>query len=358
MQSIVIPIYNRPEHFEKTLEGILQYCIEPYEVVIVADCPKDPKILELAEAYRSKFKQFKLIVNPENYDLCKTNNIGMDAASSDVLIHLEGDIIIPISGWNKMFEDFLTRFPEVGLVTPSSSLRNNLIKTPNYYYSEWALGGVFSITKKVYEDVGGWCIFMKHQRECDYCLRVQMEGYRVAGHPQIHNWIHLGENDALETDERQALMNIGVHNFLKKWNRRFFGSFLYSSIHTMSWDDFPIIEWFRRLCMCGEKLNRNPQKVNIPRGPFGSNEKVSWPWDLVFHTRPVNREREEELEKQVRENVVFKDGESLEERMKGRSYVHLCEGKELDFRWICFKSREDEKRAGEILKQHGIEFSK
>ena len=72
----------------------------------------------------------------------------------------------------------------------------------------------------------------------------------------------------------------------------------------------------------------------IPRGPDG--EKIEgWPWELIYHTRPVGRENEETLEKEVRANTVYKDGNPLEERMEGRPYENLCKGQEIEVNWVC-----------------------
>lgn len=355
MNSICIPVYDRPDYLEKCLNGILQYCESPYEVVCCMDAPKDPKIFEVLDRFQKEVwpTNMKIVKNEQNMDLCYTINRAMENATGDYLIHLEGDIVVPTKGWNRIFENFLAIHPEVGIVTPITSLRQDTIVRRDYREGQWALGGLSCIPKHIFDMGLGWDVDLKHQRECDQCLRIRMSGYRLAGIESVPGFIHYGENDFVETDARKALMNTGVHNFLKKWNKRFMGFGCYKDVPFMSWDDFPINVFFRNQAMSGDGLNKNPQPYGMPQGP-NSNLRGSdaW-WELIYITRPKNRNREEELCKLIKENYVFKDGEPLEERMKGRSYEGLCKGKELSVNWVYLSDIELDK-----LKKSGIKFGR
>lgn len=345
MNSICLTTYNRLDHLKQTLQGILTYCHMPYELIIVDDNSKPESgvqefLKQFAEEVKGKIP-VRLFFNETNLGHPATQNKSFDFANleSKCLIHMEADIVITYPGWNKVFEEYFEKYPEIGQIGPAMSGRSDHLQRPNYKEFQWILGGVWGLRPEVYRKIGGWDEFLAHQRECDFCLRVRIAGWRVAEVREF-SMIHLGEGDFVETPQRQAELHIGVWNFLKKWNRRFFGAFDYNAVHAMSWDDFPINEWFRRTLTACLGLNRSPQQVVLPHD--GEGKDKGWGrWDLIYHTRPVNREREEELANQIKQNYIFKDSSTLVERNSDKSFVNLLEGKELEYFWFYLNNIEE-----------------
>ena len=218
---------------------------------------------------------------------------------------------------------------------------------------------------------------------CDWSLRVRMAGYRVA-EIQDFGYLHLGEGDYTDTPARQAATHEGTYNFLKKWNLRFMGFQEYRAVHAMSWDDFPVNEWFRRQCLAGMELNAVAMPIILPHDPrcfsdpafikkfqdllFAQTSpqemhrvlrhdfpqyEIGWgAWDLVYHSRPPGREREKELSRQVAGGQVFANGSSLETECADKPWVDLIKGKEWAYEWVYLK-KEDIKKIEDMGIQVG-----
>ena len=373
--SIAICTYNRLEHLKKSLGSVIKSAARPTELIIVDDCSTEVGIREYLEEVkrvheREDFKIYLCFLN-ENVGHCEAQNRAFEMAHTDILIHFESDIVINYEGWNKVFEDYLNRYPELGLVGPYGSSRqdviirplpaakkpvgewteedyqyymnvcrmlyknyvNNVSPRPDYLQCMWLLGGVFAIKRKAYDETElvdsekGWSKNLSHQREVDFALKVRMtpSGYQV-GEIREFQYEHLGEGDFAETPERKAQIREGVWNFLKKWNRRFLGYWDYDSIHAMSWDDFPPNEWFRRQAMALYGWNRTPSQVNLP---FGWGK-----WDEIKITRPPGRENEKALLQEMVNNKWYKDYGKLGDR-DNVEWKDLLIGKEKEFWWSC-----------------------
>lgn len=331
--SICLCTHNRADSVKQVLKSILQQCTPPYEIVIVDDCSTEFSIFsligqelgaiaqvtsplghgklglkaELTIAKGENTYKVPLIVyrNEKNLRHAASQNLSMDLAHGDVLIHLEDDVVMPYHGWNQTFAKVLQDHPEVGQVLPVGSGRGEWIERPGYHEFAWGLGGVWAITKQVYMAVGGWDTSLVHQLEPDYNLRVRMAGWRVAGCLDIPQMHHLGEGFEQETFGRQLSTTIGVYNMLRKWNARFFGFWDYRSVWSMSWDDFPPNVAFRRMTAAalGMKLNENPEPFQF-KGHWGK-------YELVRSIRPPGREREAELINKMQSGFHFKDEHEL-----------------------------------------------
>lgn len=315
-----IPNQKRFDDLRRVLDSLHDQLVTPVEVVVVDDVsPMKEAVKAILEEFKDDMKADNNIdvwlhFNEENLKHAKSQNLSMQLAGGDVLIHIEDDIVVDYKGWNQVLAKCLQDHPEVGQVLPNGSGRGEWIPRPGYNEFAWGLGGLWAVRKEVFKAVGGWDETLVHQIEPDYNFRVRMAGWRVA---QISDFAmgHLGEGDFTETFERQAQVHVGVYNFLKKWNRRFFGTYAYRDVWCMSPDDFPINVAFRRQLAAwyaseGKRLkrkdiedsctlNKNPQLFKYP-GHWGE-------YELVRLIRPKGREREEELINLMGQNYVFKD---------------------------------------------------
>lgn len=332
MNSICLCTYNRLDHLKSTLNGIVRYCKKPFELIIVDDySSKESGVREYIEKFYITFKDsFHIVIhfNDKNegaaWSQCKSFELANN--KSDCLIHLEADIIINYEGWNQEFENFLNIYPEVGLVNPKFSGRGDHIDNGKYKYFTWALGGVWAIRRDVFEKINSWDQDLSHQIESDYCLRIRMEGWRVADIDKFA-MNHLGEGDNSETLKRQALINIGVYNFIKKWNQRFLGNaFDYDGVFSMNWDDFPPNLNFRRKAMACLGYNKDILKNEIvlshqPSLFYKSQGKqnIEFGWGKYYLEkipRPHGRTHEEEIARLVAEDYIFPNKPRLFTRLK------------------------------------------
>lgn len=88
--SFCIPTYNRSSLLSELLDSILeQECVDAVEVVISDDASTDATALT-AEAYRSRFRNFKFIAQPTNIGI-DGNFLAVVAAATSPYIWLMGD---------------------------------------------------------------------------------------------------------------------------------------------------------------------------------------------------------------------------------------------------------------------------
>lgn len=370
---------KRYEDLMRVLKSLYNNVSQPVEIVIVDDCSPLPETKDLLRKFRDDMISerkihVELIFNIDNLKHPASQNKSMQFAKGDVLIHIEDDITVECPGWNLLFAKCLQDHPEVGQVLPRASGRGEHIQRPGYNEFMWGLGGLWAIKREVFEKVGGWDESLVHQVEPDYNIRVRMAGWRLA---EIGDFAmsHLGEGDFTETFERQAQIHVGVYNFLKKWNRRFFGSFSYRDVWCMSPDDFPINVAFRRqlaawnvaqgtLWRASKKLvedekrqipqetwelidscikesdrcrlNQNPESFKFP-GHWGE-------FEIIKLIRPKGREREDELIEKMGNNFVFNDIPQLPQQIKDLSIrmnvpmtdeqvAEYLKGKQVEYNW-------------------------
>ena len=93
--SIIIPVYNVEDYIRETLESIVRQTIglDNLEVIMVNDCSND-RSGEIIDRYANKYANFIAIHLTENSGFVGTpRNIGMEKATSDYIMFLDGDDI-------------------------------------------------------------------------------------------------------------------------------------------------------------------------------------------------------------------------------------------------------------------------
>lgn len=327
MNSVCLCTYNRLDHLKSTLKRIINSCTGSYELIIVDDnSTHESGVVDYLKQFSSEIKiPLKIHYNTENKGHAWSQNKCFELADpkSKCLIHIEADILCNVPGWNMIFERFLDDYPEVGLAGPKLTGRGDHIVSPSYRYYTWMVGGLWAIRKSLWDRIGGWDALLQHQLESDYCLRVRLDGGRVA---EVNNitMTHLGEGDFEETLKRKAIMSIGVYQFIKKWNQRFLGTpFDYNGVFSMNWDDFPPNLNFRRKAMACLNYNKEMQAVIMPHEPAkvfkDGNYNSEFGWGRYFLEkipRPHGRTHEKEIARLVSEDYTFTKNSSLLERLR------------------------------------------
>jgi glycosyltransferase involved in cell wall biosynthesis len=96
--SIIIATYNRPQELTVAIASILDQTVHPHEIIVVDDgALTDPPLQ--AEAKRKGIRYIYIRKSPENRGLTRSRNVGIEAATGDILFFLDDDI--------QLFSDFL-----------------------------------------------------------------------------------------------------------------------------------------------------------------------------------------------------------------------------------------------------------
>lgn len=87
--SIIIPVYNVEKYIDRCLKSIMDQSYEKYEVIIVNDGSPDHS-MDIIEKYTKKDKRFK-VYTKENGGLSDARNYGVEQATGDIIIFIDGD---------------------------------------------------------------------------------------------------------------------------------------------------------------------------------------------------------------------------------------------------------------------------
>ena len=85
--SVIISAYNIEKYIERAIDSVLNQDFNDYEVIVVEDKSTD-NTLEKIMKYEGKIK---IIKNSENKGLGAVRNIGIENATGEYIVHLDGD---------------------------------------------------------------------------------------------------------------------------------------------------------------------------------------------------------------------------------------------------------------------------
>jgi len=91
--SVVIPNYNGKKLLEENLPSVykaLEYCKAEYEIIIADDCSTDDSIAFLKGSY----PEIILLINEVNKGFSPTINLGIKAATKDLVFALNNDVML------------------------------------------------------------------------------------------------------------------------------------------------------------------------------------------------------------------------------------------------------------------------
>lgn len=223
--SVVIPVYNGKEYLAKNLPNVLK--LGANEVIVVDDASTDGSAEKI-----KKFKEIKLIKNTQNLRFPKTVNIGVAAASSDVVILLNQDVT-PHPNLLKYalphFADpkvFAVTFAEANRSWAKAEMRKGFLEFTNgerdgeIHQSFWASGGSAAFRKSMWDKLGGLDpkFTPGYFEDLDLGWRAQRVGYKILWDPKC-KVEHVTETAFNQAFTPQKLRQIKERNYLlAHWN--------------------------------------------------------------------------------------------------------------------------------------------
>jgi glycosyltransferase involved in cell wall biosynthesis len=194
MISVVIPLYNKAPHIERTLHSVVQQNIDDYEVIVVDDGSTDGGG-NLVDGFKDT--RIKLI-RQENQGKCLARNTGIAAARADLVAFLDAD-----DTWEPQFLETILhlrkKFPQAGayatayqiLTRDGSTIRPEFNVLP-VYLKEGLIENYFraaisypicssavAILKKVLVEIGGFPVGEFKGEDLDTWLRIALR-YPIA----------------------------------------------------------------------------------------------------------------------------------------------------------------------------------
>lgn len=105
--SVVIPTYNDAKYLRLTLRSLLEQNRQPYEIVIIDDCPTDKKTkMMLEKNFQSELKNrtIRYYKNQRNLGAGGARNRGVDLVHGDLVVFCDSDDIFLPHHLEAMFE--------------------------------------------------------------------------------------------------------------------------------------------------------------------------------------------------------------------------------------------------------------
>ena len=90
--SVIVPIYNREKYIRECVESIINQTYKDLEIILVNDGSTD-KSLEIINEYAKNDLRIR-IINKDNGGLSSARNTGIEAATSEYIMYVDGDDFI------------------------------------------------------------------------------------------------------------------------------------------------------------------------------------------------------------------------------------------------------------------------
>lgn len=232
--SVIIVTWNGIEHLKNYLPSVVDTNYPDFEIIIADNASTDGSV----EWVQKNYPSCKVAPLDHNYGYAGGNNRSVEMASGDILIFLNNDA--------KPDPDWLIHLNECITDTQADILQPKIksLKLPNHFeyagaaggyidwlgypfckgrlfdhveadegqYEQsdrifWASGAAFTISKKLFIDLGGFDeTFQFHMEEIDLCWRALKKGKSIFYCPKSVVY-HLGAGSLSETSSRKLFYN-------------------------------------------------------------------------------------------------------------------------------------------------------
>ena len=185
--TVVIPLYNKENFIQKTIESVLNQSFADFEILIIEDCSTDnskKKALEI------KSDKIKLIQHSQNKGLSASRNTGIQNANSNYIAFLDADDVWKDNYLETIFS-LINKYPEARLFATNyeeiynatTTIINNqkLLELGNDFmvsnFFELNLGkpiylpSSLCVAKEVFEKVGFFDEKITYTEDVDFNIR-------------------------------------------------------------------------------------------------------------------------------------------------------------------------------------------
>lgn len=205
--SIVVLVWNGEKYLDECIAALLAQDYEPFEVIVVDNASTDSSV----DVIRKYVPSVRLIQNSYNFGFSGGNNIGIKAASGEIVILLNQDTSVQ-PGWLRAIVDAFDLDQAIGIVGckaiyPNSSTIQHagawVRQGDAFAYHigqgesdqgqydtlkdvEYVTAAAFAVNRSVLNDVGylDEHLYPGFYEDPDYCWRAQRAGYRTVYQPK------------------------------------------------------------------------------------------------------------------------------------------------------------------------------
>jgi GT2 family glycosyltransferase/glycosyltransferase involved in cell wall biosynthesis len=239
--SVIVLCYNNLALTQACLASVERHSHWPDLELVVVDNASSDGTPEALRQFAATRPWVKLVLNDKNLGFAAGNNVGLAAATGEILVMLNNDTQVS-PGWIHGLWRHLDRDPGLGLVGPVTNNIGNEAKIDVGYADTadmppWAATRAVrhanqqtnsrvlaffcvALRRKVYEQIGGLdeSFGLGFFEDDDYCNRVRAAAWRLAIAEDVFVHHHLSASfDQLKASSRQALFEKNRAIYESKW---------------------------------------------------------------------------------------------------------------------------------------------
>ncbi|MGC3872144.1 poly-beta-1,6-N-acetyl-D-glucosamine synthase [Halomonas sp. GXIMD04776] len=228
--TILVPCHNEGVNINETIDHLFRQNYLNLEVIAINDGSRDDTG-ERLDALARKHPGLK-VVHQANGGKASAMNNGLDQASGEIIVGIDGDAILDYDAVSWMVEHFIDS-PHVGSVTGNPRVRTRstaigkiqtgefssiigLIKRAQRIYGMvFTISGVIcAFRKSALEKVGGWSTDMITE-DIDVSWKLQLNGWHIRYEPHALCWVLMPESLRGLYKQRLRWAQGGAEAFLK-----------------------------------------------------------------------------------------------------------------------------------------------
>lgn len=157
--SIILPVYNRQNYIERTVDSVLNQSYKEWELIIVDD-GSDDSTASLIEAYKTQSPRIKIFYqNHQSLPVAKNN--GIKNSKGDLITFIDSDDEYKEDHLNLRI-DYLNENPELDFLHGGVQIIGNEFVPDKYdrkkliHLSDCVIGATFFGKKNVFSELGGF----------------------------------------------------------------------------------------------------------------------------------------------------------------------------------------------------------
>ena len=296
MFSVIIPLYNKANYIEKTIESVLRQTFRDFELIIVNDGSTDNSLEKITGVNDKRIQ----IISQVNAGVSTARNNGVKHARFANIAFLDAD-----DWWNERFleeiNDLMTRYPEAGMYGSKYVVVKNGINTPAqvdlsadfqagyidyfdlYARTFWVpINCSFVVIRKVvFDEVNGFKPGLKFGEDLDLWVRIALK-HKVG---YVNKFLAYSNQDvdindrALGTDKfwkqsEHVLFNLDY--LVTEENKRPALKSLLDGLRVRALSEYYLNSWY-----C-DKVNQILASIDFSNQPFLFRFIYRWPRPVVL----------------------------------------------------------------------------
>ena len=126
--SIIIPVYNKANHIQATIQSVLMQTFQDFEIIVIDDGSTDESRNKIEKISEDRIQ----IYNIKNQGVSHARNYGIAKSTSDLIVFLDADDLWRNNHLENL-KELYTAFPNCGLYATAYLKKNKKVLIPSTY---------------------------------------------------------------------------------------------------------------------------------------------------------------------------------------------------------------------------------